>query len=367
MFPTLYKTTKNGKKSFWRIYVEGNAYHRESGLCPDGKVKKYPPVVATSKNIGKTNETTPEQQAVLEAESEFKHKKKQLYHEENEVMESKESNLRPMLAENFTKRKHHLKYPCGVSRKLDGVRVMVYYDSKKCVILSRQGTEYSFLDRIKNEITPLIKKYNVVFDGELYSHSIPFESITGGARRKNEKSEHDDLLEFHIFDFYDPMKPDMPYVLRAELLKNISKSPFSSLKFVLYDEIKDESQIVEYHNKYVAEGYEGAILRNLDGIYTLNRRVNDVQKYKDFEDTEFKIVDTLESESSTEKGAILFVCENKQGERFSVRPRGSIEERRKQTKNKKDFLGKFLTVRYQPMENNTVPRFPVGISVRDYD
>ena len=33
----------------------------------------------------------------------------------------------------------------------------------------------------------------------------------------------------------------------------------------------------------------------------------------------------------------------------------------------KVFVGKMLTVRYQGMTNGDVPRFPVGVIVRDYE
>ena len=69
-------------------------------------------------------------------------------------------------------------------------------------------------------------------------------------------------------------------------------------------------------------------------------------------------------------GAIVFECISEAG-KFDVRPRGSIEKRRKMFKNKQSYVGKMLTVRYQATgdqsQESGIPRFPVGIDVRDYE
>ena len=44
------------------------------------------------------------------------------------------------------------------------------------------------------------------------------------------------------------------------------------------------------NNQGGGEGFEGAIIRNMDGLYTFIHRVDDLQKYKEFFDAEFKII-----------------------------------------------------------------------------
>jgi DNA ligase-1 len=56
------------------------------------------------------------------------------------------------------------------------------------------------------------------------------------------------------------------------------------------------------------------------------------------------------------------------GEQFTVRPRGSLEKRREMYNDGDTFLNKKLTVRYQELDPTTgIPRFPVGIEIRDYE
>lgn len=370
-FPTLYKIDKLGRTSMWRIYVVGDEYFRESGI-KGGKVKQYAAVKATPKNVGRANETTGENQALFEAYSEWKHKKDQLYTEgETETEETGAAEdagvgerLRPMLAEKWTDRKKYAKFPGGASPKLDGVRVMIYKNEKgEIVMVSRLGKEYQHMNGIRDEARRVIEQFDVVLDGELYSHNIPFNAISGAVRSQSKPSKFDDVLEYYVFDLWVPKKPNLTYKQRMDMLRKVcgSDTAFKRLRFLFYEEVNDEKEISQKHSEYVSQGYEGLIFRNLDGQYKLGRRVNDLLKYKEFEDEEFEVVDVLEG-VGTEAGAAVFVCATKDGTRFNVRPRGSIEKRRQQFKNKKKYIGKKLTVRYQPLTREDVlPRFPVGI------
>jgi ATP-dependent DNA ligase len=370
-FPELYKIDKLGRTSMWRIYVIDDEYFRESGI-KGGKVKQYAPVRAVPKNVGRANETTGNNQALFEAYSEWKHKKDQLYTEgvnETEKTGAVEdatvgNRLRPMLAEKWTERKKYAKFPGATSPKLDGVRVMIYKNSNgDIVMVSRLGKEYQHMNGIREEAHRVIEQFDVVLDGELYSHNIPFNAISGAVRSQNKPSKFDDVLEYYVFDLWVPGNPSMPYKERMDLLRKVcGVGSFKRIRFLFYETVNDENEISRKHTDYVAQGYEGLIFRNLDGQYKLGRRVNDLMKYKEFEDKEFEVVDVIEG-SGTEAGAAIFVCVTDDGkDRFNVRPRGSIEKRRQQLKKKNNYIGKRLTVRYQPLTREDVlPRFPVGI------
>jgi len=65
-------------------------------------------------------------------------------------------------------------------------------------------------------------------------------------------------------------------------------------------------------------------------------------------------------------GTAIWVC--KVGEQhFSVRPEGTLEVRRKFLQDQGNYIGKQLTVRYQNLTTLGIPRFPVGVVVRDYE
>ena len=79
-----------------------------------------------------------------------------------------------------------------------------------------------------------------------------------------------------------------------------------------------------------------------------------------------EVVDYKEGEG-LEEGCVLWVCKTPEGKLFSCRPRGTREDRVELFKNGDKYVGKKLTVRFQELTNDKVPRFPVGITFRDYE
>jgi hypothetical protein len=57
--------------------------------------------------------------------------------------------------------------------------------------------------------------------------------------------------------------------------------------------------------------------------------------------------------------------ETDSGERFNCRPEGSQENRADLFKNRRELVGKYLTVRYFELSKDGIPLFPVGVGVRD--
>jgi len=71
-----------------------------------------------------------------------------------------------------------------------------------------------------------------------------------------------------------------------------------------------------------------------------------------------------------DKGTVIWICSITSGDdsgTFSVRPKGTFEERTDWFKNYKSYVGKNLTVQFQNLTNGGIPRFPVGIAIRDYE
>ena len=270
----------------------------------------------------------------------------------NSTSASTPTPLLPMLAQKYTEREKHIKYPCAVSRKLDGIRMLSRVHEDKVVLTSRTGKEFMHVDKIRKHIRDVYTAFGfgsgTVLDGEIYSHDLPFSVISGAIRSTRHKSTNDHLLEYWIFDIVDTT---MSYEHRAKLLSDIrswyvDKYALSDrvLQFELY-ELSDKDSVKIFHDKYVKEGFEGLIVRNLGGMYT-TKRSNDLQKYKSFVDAEFIIVG-FKLGTGSEEGAIIFEC--KCGDKtFDVRPRGSIEGRIEQAKHGQTYIGKDLTVRYQP-------------------
>ena len=224
-----------------------------------------------------------------------------------------EKKLFPMLAQKFTEKKHNVHLPCAVSRKLDGVRMMAILKEGSVKLTSRTSKEFVWMNTIREHIRAVLDKFgtHLVLDGELYSHALPFSELCGAVRNVKSPSACEDKIEYWIFDIADE---NLVYENRVELLIKIKKwyeSAFAvdkqRIKFELYEVVTRLEDCKEYHDKYVAEGFEGLMVRNLNGFYKFKFRSNDLQKYKDFEDAEFEIVG-FKTGISTEKDAIIFTC-----------------------------------------------------------
>jgi len=64
---------------------------------------------------------------------------------------------------------------------------------------------------------------------------------------------------------------------------------------------------------------------------------------------------------------VVWICETAKGQRFKCRPKGTQADRRDKYRNRQKYFGKMLTVKYQELTNDGIPRFPVGIAIRDYE
>lgn len=384
-FPELQGEAQTGKTKMWSIRVI-ERYIGNGLMCGiietthgyvDGKKQTNEKIISDGKNIGKKNETTPLQQAINEARSAWIKKKESGYSiigvtdggvgggEDNESVDESggrgkgidEDVPSPMLAHDYNKRGKSIKFPCFVQRKFDGTRC-VGMPGKG--LFSRNKKRYPHMEHIIAEINRLPS--TIILDGELYSDTLTFQEIVGLVKRETLKAGDEEKqlqIKFHIYDIINGMPYEQRY---ANLQMLFNKYKFKHLVLVKTDVCESEEVMKELHAQYVAEGYEGLMLRNKLGGYK-NARSADLQKYKCFEDSEFEVVDYKEGEG-LEAGCVIWICETKEGKQFACRPRGTREDRIEMFKNARKYLGKELTVRYQEMSDTNVPRFPVGISFR---
>lgn len=373
-FPTLYGNVSRGDKvKIWNIKV---TYDEISNVATvlrsygqqNGKQTESVKEITKGKNIGKKNETTVLQQACNEAKSLWKKQKECGYTESLKSLSQQELFL-PMLAHDYTKRAKSIDLNNAyIQPKIDGVRLLVSYTSK----ISRTGKHIEVLQHLDDELQTIYKciPENVLLDGELFTFDLPFEELSGCIRQsKNTDYTKIEKLKFFIFDCFSSHDDTWTFENRLTFLHSIfKKHKFKHLVLVQTERFNpNESTIEEIHQKYVCNGYEGIMLRNSNGKYKCNYRSADLQKYKTFVDDEYEIIDAKEA-TGNDAGTAIFVCKDKYSETtFAVRSRGSRALRTTYLTNKKEYIGKFLTVRYQNLSEYGIPRFPVGIAIRDYE
>jgi DNA ligase-1 len=379
-FGPIYALASNGKVKMWKGEVYQTAENYGHILYTfgytDGKHQVQEKYVKTGKNIGKVNETSPYIQACNNAESKYNRKCDEGYQRDKATLSIP---ILPMLAHSYAKRSHNISWPCYVQPKIDGVRCTVGRDNGIIKMFTRKGKSMTPMVHIEKELERLFDQAKVLdwktdtlyLDGELYSDELTFQELAGTLRRHENTEETLNKIYFIVFDMFWT-DTTTKYAIRKEGLKQLFDSFLElSTQLIKTEKVFDEKEMKEKHNEYIQQGYEGIILRNAKGAYRMKHRSADLQKLKAFKDSEYIIVDYKEGEG-VEEGCVIWQCETKTHLnldtcKFWVRPKGTQEERRDLFTYGSSYLGKYLTVRYQELTDDGIPRFPVGISIRDYE
>jgi len=159
----------------------------------------------------------------------------------------------------------------------------------------------------------------------------------------------------------------MTFEERWSTLTHVLRGIGDKVRLVTTQRVSSFDEVDRLHDEYVTQKYEGIMIRNGNSPYEPDKRSYNLQKYKKFTDSEYVIVDAEEG-SGNDKGTVIWVCECKDGGvRFNVRPKGTREERKDAFENRESYFGKLLTVKYQELTDDGIPRFPVGLTIRDYE
>ncbi len=220
--------------------------------------------------------------------------------------------------------------------------------------------------------------YNLILDGELYadeadigasSPSERFQILTGLCRRVTLKPGDDVLMDkviYKVYDCYNMEDPDMDFIDRHKLLTTALMG-LAHVKVVENVQISDDDDVKPLHDQFVKEGYEGLMVRNEKGVYGLDKRSNNLLKYKDFQDAEYEIVGFKEGVGRS-AGLVIWVCvDPKTGKTFNVKPDGNNAQRKEWFDNGDSYVGKEITVRFFELTADGLPRFPTGGWFRDYE
>jgi DNA ligase-1 len=366
-FPTLYKKSKNDSIQTWKIWTDGNIIKTEHGKL-DGKLQNSEKV-AKSKNINKKNETSPEKQAELTAQSMWNKKKDKGYFEtmneaENEIV------FLPMLATDILKmsktRKESLfKNALYAQPKLDGVRCLARWNGDRIQLLSRGGKEYIIL-HISKALEAVIKPGQVL-DGEIYIHGVLRQDINALVKKHREEEYKDTGycskdLEYWVYDTFNINNLDEPFRQRNIVLAGLNLDD-KIIRHVSTTVVETPTELKNIHKLYTDEQFEGTILRIPDGPYELGHRSQHLIKYKDFIDDEFEIIDFKDGEGKF-KGCVIWVCRVGEDQTVDVVPKGTLKQKKEWFRTADQYIGKEITVKYQSLSKDGIPEFPVGLGWR---
>lgn len=425
--PVLYRPNTSGAIQQWQISVklsddepitdkhvydgkisEGQTAHITSqSYQVGGTVTSWtsPTVINKGTNIGRKNATTPLTQALYNARSKYTAKTKAGFQSEMPVAakggitfeslcKSKSRGdtpwrVFPEKIHDFGKYSHKINDEFYIEPKLDGIFMTVVYHP--CIdtpgnidtyTISKESIEG--VSHITDELSATLKDFpGLHICGELYKHGLSLQEISGLARRlDSSKRVKGELLSYHIFDcFYiDDDNKNMPFNERAEFLKEVIPEDAEYSKIIKRVETNRDNYKSRYE-QFLDEGYEGAVIRNPDGVYNpgiyTRHRSYDVQKLKPRPDDEFEIVGYTEGKAGKEVGAIIFICKTVSGKTFNITPNMPYDDRYElftqmskvesngKTHFENNWMGKPYTVQYSILSKDGVPQQPKGLGVRD--
>lgn len=366
-FPTLYRRASGGELRVWSIRTVGSTIYTTHGV-EHGKMQIDDDTITAGKNIGRSNETTPVEQAQLEAQSKWERKQKSGYHSDrNEALKGEvdrefvAGDVEPMLAHPFKKHGHKITWPAFVQPKLDGHRcIAIVNDDGSVSLWSRTRKPIVGAPHIAAELERLDMPIGTVLDGELYNHDYrdSFESLTSLIKTAPAEGEENTDLQYHVYD----MVSSEPFSARHDHLE-IWLSTGKLVRFVETVWAENEDAMREWFSLYLSEGYEGAMVRVADSPY-VGKRSYHLQKVKEFDDAEYLVVDVVEGRGRM-AGKAVFVCETPAGDTFRCKMAGDMSNLELVLKNKDDYIGRELTVQFQGKTSAAIPRFPVGLRMRE--
>ena len=344
----------------WNVEVDDYGDYAEIVVThgiKNGKRQVKVTKISEGKNIGKANETSYLEQAWSEMTSKVNKQRDKGY---TDKPSKDEKILRPMLAKSYRDHFDKIEFPCFVQPKLDGMRSLALMDAD-VGLRSRLGKSITTVKHINKVLTEHMDNFTCL-DGELYIHGKDFQKLISAIKRDT-PSPDSCKIEYHVYDWVS----NKPFKERTEYVKEIVDRVPKNAKIIAVETIEahNQDEIFALHERFKSQGYEGSIIRNANAPYEVDKRTHNLLKLKDFLDEEFEIVGAEEDKN----GHAVFTCITKDKIEFRVKPEGDDELRKRYWKEHKKLLGKMLTVRFfeWSTSENSVPRFPVGVSIRDYE
>ena len=224
-----------------------------------------------------------------------------------------------------------------ISRKLDGVKALFYWNGKEVHTASRGGEHYDIATTHLRENPQLIEFYKanptIILDGELFKRFKTLQQISGAARM--EKNAYDcDWLEYWVYDCYDTANPDIiaedrwkflvgnfaqanNIPIYSVVLDDYTEAP---IKLLFHEYVSGWDNMNKLHDQWVAEGFEGAVITDPSKPYKVGSRCNNLIKIKHYQSEDFKVIGYKLGLRGSED--MTFTCELEDGRTFEAMPCG---------------------------------------------
>lgn len=249
--------------------------------------------------------------------------------------------------------------------KLNGERCRIIWDSEGKVFLrSSYNKEIVSVPHIYQALSE-IELVNTEKDGELYVHGMDLRVIQSIVSRTVNLHPDFHIMQLHMFDNVDNTvqcnRLDTFYN-DADIFKGIE-----SIKIVETELVTSNDEVAKYLKEYMDSGYEGIVLRKVDGIYQRDLHSTQIMKLKPRKDDHYVIVGVQEEIDiyGAPKGALgSFQCE-RNSKPFSIGTGKLLTRANREFYWKNPPIGKTLHIKYQELTPNGIPYAPVACEIID--
>lgn len=286
--------------------------------------------------------------------------------------------LKPMLckmAKNVTNKSiFDLAY--FASRKINGIRCLIYYSKGEIHAKSRTAISLDFpMYHIISH--PLLKKLfkanpNLILDGEAYKHGLPLSTISGICRN-NSDAKDIGKLEFYMYDIVDislSFKDRLKKMIKIKKLLNLGFDPYKiwregdlKIQFVPQVPVSGWDNMVKLHNQYVEEGWEGLVIRLASAKYGPGKRNNAMIKIKNYQENSFICVGI--EQGLRKYDDMVFIMKTLGGKTFKAKPLGDHDLKVEYTENFNQYYkGRIGDCKYFSISPYGIPEQPCFLAFR---
>ena len=279
--------------------------------------------------------------------------------------------MKPMLAVTYDEGLLDPDAEIIIQPKYDGIRALVSLNSDGSFnVVSRTGKPLVGLAGVMKfctlKVLDLLQE-GATLDGELVlsrscGKSVDFNELSGLVRRldPSAESEKTERLCYMIYDYIAP-NADVTMDKRRYRLS------MADDMCVIAGTEAWPFEIPEYLDDYVKRGYEGIMVRTLDGVYEQGKRSKGLIKVKKFDSDEFPIIGAIEGKGKLAGKLGAFEVSTPEGEKFAVKMATTDTELAAIWADKDSYMHEMLTVKFQGKSEKGIPRFPIGIAIRNYE
>jgi len=295
-------------------------------------------------------------------------------------------DFKPFLAPNKSVNLDAIKYPIFSSHKLDGIR---------CIFHPELGMVSRSLKKIQNpkiqkkffQLSKFSRENKCFLDGELYCHRMTFQEITSIVMTKNNPPDVPNDFKFHMFDMITPFAYSMEnsFLSRLKVLYGISNNYEDLIHMVEQETLNDKRAVENMFNRVLDEGYEGLILKEINGRYKFGRGtikeglIYKVKPWKTFDATILDVIQATVVDPNAEKKinelgrsvtskkkddrilipmASAFLCEYNDN---PIKPVIAMTDNEKAEiwRNRHNYIGRNIEYKAMMIGAKDVPRHPV--------